>query len=103
MKTKLSKLKPNPIDTPPQTAEHINGPQVGMVEVTSSEVLIGLGVPENASHQDAITTLQCAAIGLRSVRDNRLFLVDGSSAHSFREWCVLKFGEGIGIWLDQHL
>lgn len=38
---------------------------------------------------------------MRRIRDTGTWVMDG--AHSFREWCVIKFGDKIGCWLDDNL
>ncbi len=38
---------------------------------------------------------------LRAVRDQRSFINEGF--HSFREWCMAKFGEKLGGWLEEIL
>jgi hypothetical protein len=101
MKTKLSKLKPSVATIPPEylpkegvyhvepcipkTAEQINGPQVG--KITSDDAIC----------------LNTVTSFLRYLREMRACKYPVDGAHSFREWCVLKFGENLGCWIDSML
>lgn len=99
----------------PQTAEQVNVSQVGKVDSLILEPMVSTGRIAITKSNDTAATIGSgcellavadmldAFSGLRKIRDSKAYLTDGSNAHSFREWCVIKFGEGIGTWLEERL
>ena len=83
----------------PVSAERVFVPGVAplnAVPVATVRTLPG-DVPDEAAIVSA--SIRTAA-ALRAVRDNKTFL---SEARTFREWCMNKFGERLGAFLDETL
>lgn len=114
-----------------KTAEQINGPQVGNIEVkvdgrsiSAAEAILHLGemqkktrpevvfapdglqgydmTPDQVRH-GYVQLIRGALRSVREIRDRKEYLTDGSGSHTFREWCMRQFGEKLGGWLEENL
>jgi len=100
------------VDNAPQTAEQVNGPQVGECRVDfeamkaqgiTSAQLVGKNPKFEISPNIALAFESVAEMldRMRDLRDTGAFKSEGF--HSFREWCMAKFGERIGGWVEDML
>jgi hypothetical protein len=82
----------------PVSAERVVIPGVAPHNAAPEPVVRTLPFPNGESHLVEATIRTAAA--LRKVRDEREFLPE---APTFRAWCMSKFGERLGAFIDENL
>jgi hypothetical protein len=83
----------------PVSAERVVIPGVTPHNAAPEPVVRTLPFPNGEPHLVEATIRTAAA--LRKVRDERQFVADGTP--TFRAWCMNKFGERLGAFIEETL
>ena len=82
------------------SAERVILPQ--SMSVDTAPIVTVRTLPADVPDESEIVSASIRTVAaLRAVRDNKTFLNDG--ARTYREWCMNKFGERLGAFIEETL